>query len=56
MKAVTDFLNMGGYGAYVWSSYLFGLVVFGGHWLWNKIRRRTFKRQLRRFVARENIE
>jgi len=29
MDALLNFLDMGGYAFYVWTSYLFGAVVFG---------------------------
>jgi heme exporter protein D len=29
--SIGDFLNMGGYAFYVWTSYLFGAVVFGAN-------------------------
>ncbi len=33
MDSVTDFLAMGRYGAYVWSSYALAVLVMAGLWL-----------------------
>ena len=35
MSELAEFLHMGGYAAYVWSSYAFTLVVIGGILWWS---------------------
>jgi len=32
---MVDFLNMGGYAFYVWTSYSFALILLGGVVLWS---------------------
>lgn len=43
-----DFIAMGGYGAYVWSSYAIMLAVFAGLWWYA---RHSRMRALRRIAA-----
>lgn len=42
------FLEMGGYGAYVWSSYALVAVVLTGNVAWPYLRLRRLRRELRR--------
>ena len=47
MSALGEFLHMGGYALYVWSSYAIGLVVL----LWNVVAPLRRERYLRRTLA-----
>jgi heme exporter protein D len=38
MRSLSEFISLGGYGFYVWGSYLFALVAIGGEVL--SLRRR----------------
>ncbi len=40
----SEFLSMGGYGFYVWGSYLAALILFGGEVMLLMKRRKTCKR------------
>jgi heme exporter protein D len=40
------FLEMGGYGAYVWGSYVLAFVLLAGEVLWLRSRRRTILHRL----------
>lgn len=46
-----EFLNMGGYAAYVWSSYGVAVVVLGVNAIWPYLRLRAVKRQIRMEVS-----
>lgn len=42
----SDFFSMGGYGAYVWGSYIVFFVCLAGEILMASARRRTLQKQL----------
>ena len=51
MSAVAEFLAMGGYALYVWSSFAIAAVLLGGIAAWSaiearRVERRTFARAL----------
>jgi heme exporter protein CcmD len=43
---VSDFLNMGGYAAYVWCSYATAAAVFAWNLVVPRLQRRALRRQL----------
>jgi len=43
-----EFINMGGYGFYIWSSYLISAVVFIGLFIALKMQKNRLIKQLRR--------
>jgi heme exporter protein CcmD len=45
---VTEFLYMGGYGFYVWSSYLLVVIMFGYHYFSPVL---TYRRQVKELLA-----
>lgn len=45
---MTEWLDMGGYGAYVWSSYALALVVLAGNGVWPYLRLYWLRRSVRR--------
>jgi heme exporter protein D len=53
MNELSDFLHMGGYGAYVWGSYGVVAIVLAGNLVAIRIRRRTVVRAI---AQRERIE
>jgi heme exporter protein D len=48
MKSLSDFLNMGGYGLYVWGSYVVTLIVMVGEIVLLRQRERTLTQTLGR--------
>ena len=42
-----EFLNMGGYGGYVWSSYGIALLVLGANAIWPYVQLRAVKRRIK---------
>lgn len=57
-NTVSEFVQMGGHGLYVWTSYGIALIVLGYNILNPMVNRRNFmkmqKQNLRRELAREN--
>ena len=51
MTTLSSFLDMGGYGAYVWPSYVLAAVVLVGLLASSVIRLRTNRRSLARLEA-----
>ncbi len=43
-----DFINMGGHGFYIWSSYLIATIVFVGLFVSLRMQRNRLLKQLRR--------
>jgi len=43
-----EFIDMGGHGFYVWSSYLIALAVFAGLFISMKLQHKNLLKQLRR--------
>jgi len=50
---LSEFVNMGGYAAYVWPSYALGLVVLIANYIAPRQRERKLLRQLRRRARRD---
>ena len=40
---MAEFLNMGGYAFYVWTSYFFALILLGGVALWSSVQSRKVR-------------
>jgi len=51
--SMSEFLDMGGYGLYVWSSYGIALLVFGGLFVGVKLQRKRLIKQLRRLYRQQ---
>ena len=53
MSQVTEFLHMGGYAFYVWSSFLLSLIVMAAHLIQPWRREKRILRELRNRQIRE---
>ncbi len=53
MDAFNDFIHMGGYAAYVWSSYGIALVVFGLSIILPLREKRQLEKRIRRIIQNE---
>ncbi len=50
MKPLVDYLNMGGYGFFIWSSYGFALLVIIFQLIWTKKQKRKALQQLKIWI------
>lgn len=53
MDALLSFLSMGGYGAYVWSSYALALLVMGGLYVLSRHELQQHEKTLQALRQRE---
>lgn len=53
-ESFSDFLNMGGYAFYVWTSYLFWAVVLGASLVMTVLDRKRVMKQLKARMQRED--
>ncbi len=51
----SDFMAMGGYGAYVWSAYGLSALVLSWNLIALRLRRREVMRNLKRLYQEENL-
>jgi heme exporter protein D len=56
MEAVAQYLAMGGYGAYVWPSYLLAGLVLGGLFLASRNELRRRERRLQELETRRGAQ
>jgi len=57
MKSVTEFLNMGGYAAYVWSAYgICAAIMFWNVFAARKESRATLRRIKQRLAQHEHLQ
>jgi heme exporter protein D len=55
-KSLDDFIAMGGYGFYVWGSYLVTAVIIIGEVLMLRARRRAVEKTARRKILIEQVK
>ncbi|HLQ85779.1 MAG TPA: heme exporter protein CcmD [Salinisphaeraceae bacterium] len=46
VDSLAQFVDMGGYAAYVWSSYSITLIVIAGNIVWPMVRYRQIRRRI----------
>ena len=52
MSSVTDFLDMGGYGFYIWFTYAAALIIFVVFFVSSGRSLTTVKAQIKRYIRR----
>lgn len=51
---MSSWLQMGGYGAFVWSAYGISITVLLGNIIWTKTQRKKMLKQLKTFLLRSD--
>ena len=54
--SMQEFLNMGGFGFYIWTSYIIAIAIFIGLFVMVKLQRNKLIKQVRRLYRIESKE